>query len=130
MYRFPYEMRKAYEASPLSFVYYQNIDGKAVPVLASGGFLKNVGMRAIESDWVLEWLENGMFDRMHPDDVEAAARVSDDFLNKRGPYDIMFRCLIDDEYQMIHGIGKWQTMPDGTELAVIGYANMTGLMTL
>ena len=26
---------------------------------------------------------------------------------------------------LLHGLGKWQTMPDGTELAVICYANIT-----
>ena len=39
MYQFPSDMKAAYESSPLSFVYYQNIDGKAMPVLASDGFL-------------------------------------------------------------------------------------------
>ena len=29
MYNFPEDMKKAYESSPLSFVYYQNIDHKA-----------------------------------------------------------------------------------------------------
>lgn len=125
MYNFPYEMRKAYEASPLSFVYYQNVDGNAIPVLASGGFFKNVGMGAVDSEWVLEWLETGLFDRMHPDDTGLVSKVSDDFLKKEGPYDIVFRCLIGDSYQMIHGVGKWQTMPDGTELAVIVYVNIT-----
>ena len=30
MYKFPEDMKKAYESSPLSFVYYQNIDHKAI----------------------------------------------------------------------------------------------------
>ena len=29
------------------------------------------------------------------------------------------------EYVQMHGIGKWQTMPDGMELAVITYANLS-----
>ena len=135
-YRFPSELREAYESSPLSFVYYQNIDGKAVPVLASEGFCRNTGMpRGV----VLEWLENGMFERMHPDDVGVVSQISDDFLNQQGPYDTVFRCRLDrslastsarsekkgNDYVYIHGIGKWQTMPDGTELAVITYANIT-----
>ena len=135
-YRFPAEIREAYENSPLSFVYYQNIDGKAVPVLASEGFCRNTGM---PREVVLEWLEAGMFERMHPDDVGVVSQISDDFLNQLGPYDTVFRCRLDrslatasaknakkdNEYVYIHGIGKWQTMPDGTELAVIMYANLT-----
>ena len=122
MYSFPEDLRRAYECSPLSFVYYQNIAGRAVPVLASDGFCKNTGM---EHEKVLAWLETGMYDRMHPDDVGMLARVSDEFLHQRGPYDVVFRCHLGEEYALIHGFGKWQTMPDGTELAVIGYVNVT-----
>ena len=118
----PQEMRIAYESNPLSFVYYQNVDGKAVPVLASEGFCRNVGF---ERSHVMKWLEAGLFERMHPDDVGVVSKVSDDFLNQRGPYDIVFRCMVGDQYQLIHGLGKWQTMPDGTEYAVIGYVNIT-----
>lgn len=122
MYEFPIEMRKAYEASALSFVYYQNVDGKAVPVLASGGFIKKTGA---DRETVLEWLATGMFERMHPDDVGLVCKVSKDFLAKEGPYDVVFRCRIGDDYQLIHGLGGWQTMPGGEELAVIGYANVS-----
>ena len=135
-YQFPADAKAAYESSPLSFVYYQNIDGKAVPILASEGFCRNTGM---PREVVLEWLESGMFERMHPDDVGVVSQISDDFLNQQGPYDTVFRCRLDrslasasaksgkkdNEYVYIHGIGKWQTMPDGTELAVITYANLT-----
>ena len=122
MYCFPEELKSAYESSPLSFVYYQNINGRAVPVLASDGFCQNTGM---SRDKVLTWLETGMFERMHPDDVGFMSKVSEDFLYKRGPYDVVFRCRIRKGYVSIHGFGKWQTMPDGTELAVIGYANIS-----
>ncbi len=135
MYIFPEELRKAYEDSPLSFVYYQNIDGKGVPILASAGFCKAVGL---SRDRVLDWLQMAMFERMDPDDVGIVSRVSDDFLNKRGPYDVIFRCKIDPSLgdpdarsdntggadTLIHGLGAWQTMPDGTELIVITYSNV------
>ena len=66
-----------------------------------------------------------MFERMHPDDVGLISRVSDDFLNKKGPYDVIFRCRIGNSYLVIHGYGQWQTMPGGQDLAVIGYSNIT-----
>lgn len=122
MYTFPEEMRRSYESCPLSFVYYQNIDGRAVPVLASDGFCKNTGM---DQDRVLQWLETGMFERMHPDDVGPLSRISRDFLEKTGKYDAVFRCRLGSGYALIHGSGKWQTMPDGTELAVIQYLNVS-----
>ena len=130
-YRFPEELKEAYESSPLSFVYYQNINGHAVPVLISDGFCRNTGMpREIVADWLI----NGMFERMHPDDVGAVSQISDDFLHQRGAYDTIFRCRLershagasaDDQYEYIHGIGKWQTMPDGVQLAVITYSNLS-----
>ena len=118
----PPEMRSAYEKSPLSFVYYQNVDGKAVPVLVSEGFCRSAGY---DRGLVLKWLEAGLFERMHPDDVGVVQRVSADFLDQKGPYDIVFRCKLGDRYQLLHGFGRWQTMPDGTEYAVIGYVNVT-----
>lgn len=125
MYVFPEEMKRCYESSPISFVYYQNIDGKAVPVLVSDGFCEKVGMKRTERSRVLTWLQTGLFARIHQDDVGYMSKISEDFLHHRAPYDAAFRCRLEDEYVWVHGIGKWQTMPDGTELAVIAYANMT-----
>ena len=131
-YQFPENLKKAYESSPLSFVYYQNINSRAIPVLASEGFCRNVGL---PRDSVLDWLSTGMFERMHPDDVGVMSKISDDFLHQRGPYDAIFRCRLAqpkadgamgrEEYVFIHGLGKWQTMPDGKELAVITYSNLS-----
>ena len=122
MYIFPEEMRKSYESSPLSFVYYQEIEGKIVPLLASEGFCRNIG---IEGDNLLTWLSEGMFERMHPDDVGVMVKISQDFIHRAGPYDVVFRCRIGKDYQYIHGFGQWQSMPDGTELPVINYLNVT-----
>ena len=134
MYTFPDKLRQVYESSPLSFVYYQNIDDQAVPVLASDGFCKNTGM---PREHVLEWLKSGLFGRIHPNDVGIVSKVSDEFLRQAGEYDVIFRCRILQpgsnselmpDYVLIHGNGKWQTMPDGTQLAVITYSNLTQTM--
>ena len=132
LYVFPEGLKKAYESSVISFVFYQNIDGKAVPILVSDGFCRNTGM---QRESVIPWLKAGMFERMHPDDVGIVSAVSENFLNKRSGYDVVFRCQIGsadaisasnhEHYVYIHGLGKWQTMPDGTELAVITYANLS-----
>ena len=133
-YKFPEGLKKAYESSPISFAYYQNIDGNPVPILVSDGFCKNTGL---SREKVLEWLEKGMFSRIHPDDVDLVYKISYDFLNQKGSYDIIFRSQLghdgydpefendDEKYVQIHGTGKWQKMPDGTELAVITYANLS-----
>ncbi len=139
MYHFPEDLKKAYESSTMSFVYYQNIDDRPVPILVSDGFCRAVG---VEREHVLNWLSVAMFERMDPDDVGVVSQVSDDFLHKRGPYDIVFRCRIDPTdgnpaaapsrivTMLVHGLGSWQTMPDGTELAVITYANLSTTLEL
>ncbi|MBP5256270.1 MAG: hypothetical protein J6Z80_04355, partial [Clostridia bacterium] len=122
MYVFPEEMRKALESSAASFIYYQDIDGRGVPILASDGFCRNTGM---PRDNILNWLAGGLFERIHPDDVGLVSQISEDYRTKKGPYDVTFRCrlsaLNSKEYVLIHGTGSWQIMPDGTELAVIAY---------
>ena len=132
LYQFPENFKKAYESSAISFVYYQNIEGKAEPILVSDGFCRNIGMRR---ESALSWLKTGMFERMHPDDVGLVSQISDAFLHKRGEYDVVFRCQIGtadaiaamgaEKYVYIHGLGKWQTMPNGTTLALITYANLS-----
>ncbi|MBR3737160.1 MAG: diguanylate cyclase [Eubacterium sp.] len=82
LYEFPEDLKKAYESSPLSFVYYQNINDRAVPVLFSKGFCRNVG---IARENIAQWLSNDMFERMHPDDVGIVAQISDDFLHQTAP---------------------------------------------
>ena len=136
MYQFPEELKNAYESSPLSFVYYQECDGQIVPVLISDGFCHNTGM---DRNTAMTWLKTGFFERMHPDDVGIASKTSEEFIHHQGPYDILFRLRIDpaesipnDEsgkpkYVLIHGTGKWQVMPDGTQLAVISYSNLSAM---
>lgn len=122
MYTFPEELRKAYESMPSAFVYDQYIDGKVVPILVSDGFCELVGL---DREKALAWFTEGQFERLHPDDVGRVARVSVKFANKRSGYDLVFRSRHDDGYHVIHAIGKWQIMPDGTELALLTYADLT-----
>ena len=133
MYQFPEDLRKAYESSPLSFVYYQNIDGRSVPLLVSDGFCRHAG---VSRESALEWLENGLFELVHPDDTELVAVFSRDFRDQRLPYDVVLRSKLGpgstdydpdrkNAYVRIHAVGRWQTMPDGTELMVVSYANLS-----
>lgn len=122
MYTFPSELRKAYEAQPIAFVYDQFVDGKVVPLLVSDGFCELVGM---DREHAMTWFSKGQFERLHPDDVGRVARVSSEFANHRSGYDLIFRAKHADGYHMLHAIGAWQTMPDGTELALLTYADLT-----
>ena len=122
MYQFPENLRKAYESQPTAFVYDELIDGKVVPLLVSDGFCNLVNMDRVHA---MEWFREGQFERLHPDDVGRVVRVSEEFANHRGEYDLVFRTKHADGYHVIHSIGKWQIMPDGTELALLSYADLT-----
>ena len=122
MYQFPAEARSAYEALPVALVFDQYIDGKVVPLLVSDGFCRLVEM---EREKAVEWFAKGQFERLHPDDVGKVARVSQGFIEHSSAYDVVFRSLHSDGYHYIHAIGKWQIMPDGTELAVMTYTDVS-----
>ena len=122
MYQFPENLRKAYESQPSAFVYDELIDGKVIPLLVSDGFCELVNMDRAHA---MEWFREGQFERLHPDDVGRVVRVSEEFANHRGGYDLVFRTKHADGYHVIHAIGKWQIMPDGTELALLSYADLT-----
>ena len=122
MYTFDKDVRKAYEAMPVAVVYDQLIDGKVVPLLVSDGFCELVEMDRAQT---MDWFREGQFERLHPDDVGRVKRVSEDFIRRVSGYDLIFRSKHRDGYHVIHAVGKWQIMPDGTELALLTYSDIT-----
>ena len=122
MYIFPDDIRKAYESLPAALVFDQYIDGRVVPLLISDGFCRLVGM---ERESAMQWFARGQFERVHPDDVGNVSRVSRGFIERTCDYDVLFRSLHPDGYHFIHAVGNWLTMPDGTELALLTYNDVT-----
>ena len=124
MYQFSNEMRKAYESQPAAFVYYQSIDGNTVPLLVSDGFCKLFGR---DRENVMIQMKEARFERIHPDDVGKVVQVLDDFENHQSGYDVIFRARFENDYHFIHALGQWQVMPDGTELEMVSYADLTAV---
>jgi len=122
MFVFPEEIRKAYEAIPIPLVIDQLIDGKVVPLLVSDGFCRLV---ELDRDAAMKWFIGGQFERIHPDDAGNVAHVSDDFAHHRSGYNVFFRARHTDGYHYIHAVGEWMTMPDGTELALLTYTDVS-----
>ena len=122
MFVFPEEIRKAYEAIPIPMVIDQLIDGKVVPLLVSDGFCRLV---KLNRDAAMKWFTGGQFERIHPDDAGNVAHVSDDFANHRSGYNVFFRARHADGYHYIHAVGEWMTMPDGAELALLTYTDVS-----
>ncbi len=122
MYVFPEEIRKAYEAIPIPMVIDQFIDGKVVPLLVSDGFCRLVNL---DREAAMKWFSGGQFERIHPDDAGNIAHVSEEFAHQRSGYSVIFRARHADGYHYIHAMGEWMTMPDGTELALLTYADVS-----
>ncbi len=122
MYTFPADIRSAYESLPVALVFDQYVDGRLVPLLVSDGFCELVGL---ERPKAMEWFANGQFGRIHPDDVGSVARVRQGFIDHACAYDVIFRGQLVDDFHFIHAVGKWLTMSDGTELALLTYTDMS-----
>ncbi len=122
MYTFPADIRSAYESLPVALVFDQYIDGQVVPLLVSDGFCELVGL---ERPKAIKWFSRGQFGRIHPDDVGNVSRATQGFIDHSCAYDVIFRSQHADGYRFIHAVGKWLAMPDGTELALLTYTDMS-----
>ena len=122
MYQFPDETRKAYELMTVPLVVYQFENEKVVPLLVSEGFCLLTGLTREKA---LEMMGASQYNRVHPDDAGKVVKVSDDFAHHRSGYDQLVRCRHEDGYHLLHIIGYWQTMPEGTELAFLTYTDVT-----
>ena len=122
MYQFSDESRKAYESMTVPLVIHQFENEKVIRLLVSDGFCHLTGLSRQRA---LEMMGASTYSRVHPDDAGKVAKVSDDFAHHRGNYDQLIRCRHEDGYHLLHVIGYWQTMPDGTELAFLTYTDVS-----
>ena len=122
MYQFPNDLRQFYESMRIPFAMYQYLDGKILPVLVSDGFCDQM---ETDREKLMKLLEAGQFETMHPDDAGRIKQVSRGFAERKNNYDVFFRSRHGDIYHMIHAVGYWHTMPDGTELALLTYQNLS-----
>ena len=124
MYQFPPDARKALEAMPLPIAYYQRDGERIVPILVSDGLCKMMG--AARAD-LISLLSSGLLERIHPDDAGRIARIIREFANHLCGYDVIYRGKYkhNDDYHYIHSIGRFQATPDGTELALFAYTDMS-----
>lgn len=113
---------KPTKTCPSPLVVDQLVEDRVVPLLISDGFCRLVGM---ERKTAAQWFMGGQFERIHPDDVGIVTRVSEEFAHHRGDYNVIFRCRHADGYHYVHAVGEWMTAPDGTELAVLTYTDVS-----
>ncbi|MBQ6414644.1 MAG: EAL domain-containing protein [Butyrivibrio sp.] len=96
--------------------------GDYEPLAISDGFLD---FHSLSRDYLKrfhnKWDNEILFERIHPEEKDKLRAISMDFLEKKTDYDITFRIRMDDGYHLMHSIGYWQTMEDGTDLAFLVY---------
>lgn len=122
MDQFPPDLRAAYEAMSIPFVFYHREGAVIVPVLLSDGYCRQLGA---DREKLTQRLKSGLFKLVHPDDAGRCAQMTAAFANHQSDFDIVFRSRRGDDYHYIHAFGSWQTMPDGTELAVLVYTDVS-----
>ena len=124
VYTFPEDMRRHYEALPIPIAFYQDVEGAAVALLVSDGLCR---LMKAERPKLMALLNDSLMERVHPDDVGRLVRTVIEFAHHRSGYDMVYRGRYggDPDYQYIHSLARWQIMPDGTELAVFTYTNIS-----
>ncbi len=122
MYQFPPELRQFYESMRVPFAMYQYVGGKVIPVLVSDGFCDQMDMAR---DVLMKRLESGQYETIHPDDAGRILQTSRGFAQHRNNYDVFFRSRHEDGYHNIHAVGYWTAMPDGTDLALLTYQDLS-----
>jgi GGDEF domain-containing protein len=98
--------------------------GQIVATLVSDGLCR---MMNADRDKLTSLLNGSLFDRIHPDDVERVARITGEFARHLCGYDVIYRGKYDPDgdYHYIHSVGSFQPTPDGGDLALIVYTDIS-----
>jgi len=123
LYIFPEDIKKSYESLKVPMIIIEPLASGDYELLAiSDGFLD---FHSLSRDYLKrfhnKWDNEIFFERIHPEEKDKLRAISMDFLEKKTDYDITFRIRMDDGYHLMHSIGYWQTMEDGTDLAFLVY---------
>ena len=126
MYIFPEDIKKSYESLKVPMIIIEPLaSGDYEPLAISDGFLD---FHSLSRDYLKrfhnKWDNEILFERIHPEEKDKLRAISMDFLEKKTDYDITFRVRMDDGYHLMHSIGYWQTMEDGTDLAFLVYQDV------
>ena len=123
-YQFSPERRSALEALPHAIAAYQSIDGAVRTLLVSDGMCRMTGR---SREQLTQHLNEDMFASVHPDDREMLAKLGYDFMRKECVYDIVYRTRLfgQDDYRLLHVVGRYQSMPGGVRVAFLVYHDIT-----
>ena len=125
MGKFTEEVRKAYKSLQLPALFLLTHKGQFSEVIATEGFLTYFHVeRELFEKTFQERVDGRMYIMVHPDEAEKLRKISQDFLKKGIPYDVVFRARREDGYHMLHAVGYWQKLDEEWSLAQIVYCDM------
>jgi len=123
-YEFSPEYRRALEALPHALAAYQYVNGSVITLLVSDGMCRLTG-RSREA--LTQRLNEDMFSSVHPDDLEMLAKLGYEFSTKECVYDVVYRTrlITNEDYRVMHVVGKHQSREDGARTAMLVYTDVT-----
>ena len=107
---------------PLAFCEYQN--GTLHTVLVTDGMCKVVNSKR---EPLIDDFNNRLYDAVHKDDVQWLKDAVISFAEKNSEYlDVVCRNKSrgKDEFMLLHVVGRWQRLEDGSEVIVLGFNDM------
>lgn len=80
----------------------------------------------IKRDVLLKEFSGDILAQVHPSDVDWLRAAVLKFASEHAMLDVIFRYRIPDkdEYMLLHTVGKWQKMEDGSEMILLGFNDM------
>jgi diguanylate cyclase (GGDEF)-like protein len=125
MYRFPEELKNVYEKLNIPLIFMDKEDGVPRVLFVSDGFLRFHGMtrETFENNFQGQ-INDGFFARVLPSETAKLEKISNDFLDEKTDFDVIFHFKQDDGFHLIHEVGFWQELPDGKKIAILAYADM------
>ena len=121
--------RRIYEGMALPFAMCQLADDRIHALLVSDGMC--AAFRYTRAQ-MLDALRGGMPGHTHPDDRDWVHRSNDDFLHRRSEkLNVVFRnrARPDEDYRLTQCVGFWQTLLDGSDMAVLAYFDLEEAQT-
>ncbi|MCR5785504.1 MAG: GGDEF domain-containing phosphodiesterase [Eubacterium sp.] len=117
------EEKEFYEKIQIPLVLFDVENGEPHAKVVSDG-LCNVGTKDRET--FINQMQHDMYLQVHPDDKEWLRQDITNFIRKMSDLDAVYRNKIHngEGYRMVHVIGKWQSMSDGSEMACLSYYDM------
>ena len=122
MYQFSEAGREALEKLSLPMAFFQDRDGRNIPLLVSDGFC---GLLGITREQMMKEQQSSKFDRIHPEDAGRISQAVRNFWKKKGNYDVVYRVrYADNSYHYVHSVAFWWPVSSGEELIVVIYLDL------